>query len=88
MKTVLIRVTPEIKQVLDNMKAGKKVEGKGYYKRDMKYDDVISILLKYRSDSKLLTIIANMLVDQQHAVWSSDLECVEKSFVEYKKCFY
>lgn len=85
MKTKSIRLTPEMIKVLDDMKAGKKVDGKGYYKRDMKYDDVIRELLQYKSDSRLLDLLCKMLFDQPRSVFKASSSDVKCAFDEYLK---
>jgi len=84
MGSVIIRVSPETKQVLDNMKAGVTVEGRRYYQRQMKYDDAIALLLKYKADSMMLDTIGSML-HTHHKAFKPSLDVLLGSFGSYLK---
>jgi len=83
MKTKSIRLTPETIKVLDDIKAGRKVDGKGYYKRDMKYDDVVKELLKYKDDSVMLDLLCNMVFSESRNIFRSDFKKVVSTFKTY-----
>ena len=84
--SVLIRVSPETKDILDKLKADKKVKGKNYYKRNMKYDDLIHILLKYRYKSLALDHISSILaggIMGRRNTYDPSINEIVKSFTAY-----
>lgn len=84
MNSVLIRVSPEIKKLLDDLKEGKTVSGSGYYRKQMRYDDVIKILLTYRADASKLKVVTKML-QSYLLLRDPDFRDVVVGFTDYVK---
>ena len=85
MSSVLIRVDPKTKTILDNMKGGKKVQGKGYYSRQMKYDDLILNLIDNQKYVSVVDFVHSFFEGFSYDRYNTDVVKITRSFVRYLK---
>jgi hypothetical protein len=87
MSSVLIRVSPETKELLDSMREGKTVQGKGYYRRSMKYDDLIRGFMKLDQYKNSLDFICILLTGWEVYGHSVNLNSIVEGFIRYLRKF-
>jgi len=83
MGSVLIRVNKDTKDILDKMKAGKKVQGKNYYKRSMKYDDLIKFFIGNQKYICSLDFINSFLGGWGSYNQEPDIDKLVNAFLKY-----